>query len=35
MLLYSQKVVPARLEALGYEFLDRTIESALRRELGR
>ncbi|MCW2921363.1 MAG: hypothetical protein JWL76_1237 [Thermoleophilia bacterium] len=35
MLLYSQKAVPARLEALGYEFLDRTIESALQRELAR
>ena len=35
MLLQSQKAVPARLEALGYEFLDRTIEQALRRELGR
>lgn len=35
MLLYSQKAVPARLEALGYEFLDRTITDALRRELGR
>lgn len=35
MLLASQKVVPAKLEALGYEFLDRTIEQALRRELGR
>lgn len=35
MLLTSQKVVPARLEAWGYEFLDRTIEQALARELGR
>lgn len=35
MLLASQKVVPARLEGLGYEFIDRTIEDALRRELGR
>ncbi len=35
MLLYSQKAVPARLEALGYEFLDRTIDDALRRELGK
>lgn len=35
MLLASQKVAPARLEALGYEFLDRTIEDALRRELAR
>jgi uncharacterized protein (TIGR01777 family) len=35
MLLTSQKVVPARLEGTGYEFLDRTIEDALRRELGR
>lgn len=34
-LLTSQKVVPARLEGLGYQFLDRTIEDALRRELGR
>ena len=35
MLLSSQKAVPAKLEASGYEFLDRTIEQALRRELGR
>lgn len=35
MLLASQKVVPARLEALGYEFLDRDYEHALRRELER
>lgn len=35
MLLYSQKVVPARLEALGFEFGERTIEQALRHELGR
>lgn len=35
MLLYSQKVLPARLEAHGYEFRDRTIEDALRRELDR
>ena len=35
MLLCSQKVVPARLEGAGYAFLDRTIEDALRRELGR
>jgi uncharacterized protein (TIGR01777 family) len=35
MLLASQKVVPARLEALGFEFADRTIDDALRRELGR
>lgn len=35
MLLASQKVVPARLEGLGFEFVDRTIEDALRRELGR
>ncbi|MEO6867153.1 MAG: DUF1731 domain-containing protein, partial [Gaiellales bacterium] len=35
MLLTSQKVVPARLEALGYEFQDRTIKDALRRELDR
>lgn len=34
-LLLSQKVVPARLEGLDYEFLDRTIEDAFRRELGR
>lgn len=34
MLLMSQKVVPARLEALEYAFRDRTIEDALRRELG-
>ncbi|MCW2928446.1 MAG: hypothetical protein JWM86_2414 [Thermoleophilia bacterium] len=35
MLLSSQKVVPARLEALDYDFLDRTIDEAIRRELGR
>lgn len=35
MLLGSQKVVPARLEGLGFEFEDRTIRQALRRELGR
>jgi len=35
MLLASQKVVPARLEGAGYEFVDRTIEDALRRELDR
>lgn len=35
MLLASQKAVPARLEGLGYDFTDRTIEAALRRELGR
>lgn len=35
MLLTSQKVLPSRLEALGYDFLDRTVEDALRRELGR
>lgn len=35
MLLTSQKVVPARLEAVGFSFRDRTIEQALRRELGR
>ncbi|MCW2925705.1 MAG: hypothetical protein JWM98_3109 [Thermoleophilia bacterium] len=34
MLLTSQKVAPARLEGSGYEFLDRTIEACLRRELG-
>jgi uncharacterized protein (TIGR01777 family) len=34
-LLLSQKVIPARLEGLGYEFLDRTVEDAFRRELGR
>jgi uncharacterized protein (TIGR01777 family) len=34
-LLASQKVVPARLEGTGYEFLDRTIEDAFRRELDR
>ena len=33
MLLASQKIVPARLEASGYEFLDRTIDDALRREV--
>lgn len=33
MLLVSQKVLPARLEALGFEFHDRTIEDTLRREL--
>lgn len=31
----SQKVVPGRLEALGFEFSDRTFEDALRRELDR
>lgn len=35
MLLYSQKVLPARLEAHGFEFHDRTVGDALRRELGR
>lgn len=35
MLLASQKVVPARLEALGYDFQDRTVDDAFRRELGR
>lgn len=35
MLLASQKVVPARLEALGYDFIDRTIDDTFRRELGR
>jgi uncharacterized protein (TIGR01777 family) len=34
-LLLSQKIVPARLEGLEYEFLDRTVEDAFRRELGR
>jgi uncharacterized protein (TIGR01777 family) len=34
-LLLSQKIAPARLEGLEYEFLDRTIGDALRRELGR
>lgn len=34
-LLTSQKVVPARLEGLGFEFEDRTIDAALRREIGR
>ncbi|MCW2956310.1 MAG: hypothetical protein JWO69_1179 [Thermoleophilia bacterium] len=33
LLLASQKVVPARLEALGFDFLDRTIQDALAREL--
>jgi uncharacterized protein (TIGR01777 family) len=33
VMLTSQKVVPARLEGLGFEFDDRTIEAALRREL--
>ncbi|MCW2950098.1 MAG: yfcH: family protein [Thermoleophilia bacterium] len=32
MLLASQKTVPARLEGLGYDFLDRTIDDALRTE---
>lgn len=35
MLLASQKLVPARLEGVGYEFIDRTIDDALRRELQR
>lgn len=35
MLLASQKVVPSRLEGIGYEFLDRTVEDAFRRELDR
>jgi uncharacterized protein (TIGR01777 family) len=34
-LLLSQKIVPARLEGLGYEFIDRTVEDAFRRELGK
>jgi uncharacterized protein (TIGR01777 family) len=34
MLLHGQKVVPAKLEALGFEFEDRTVEQALRHELG-
>ena len=34
-LLLSQKLIPARLEALDYPFLDRTIDDAFRRELGR
>ena len=33
MLLASQKVIPARLEAVDFDFLDRTIEAALRHEL--
>ncbi|MCW2961352.1 MAG: Epimerase family protein [Thermoleophilia bacterium] len=33
LLVYSQKVVPSRLEGLGYEFLDRTIVQALEREI--
>ncbi len=33
MLLHGQKVVPARLEALDFEFDDRTLELALRRAL--
>lgn len=35
MLLTSQKVVPARLEGLGFEFADRTVVQALTRVLGR
>lgn len=35
MLLTSQKVVPARLESLGFEFGERTIDQALRHALGR
>ena len=35
MLLTSQKVVPARLEALDFEFTERTIDQALRNELDR
>jgi uncharacterized protein len=33
MLLGSQKAIPARLEALGFEFDDRTIQQAFEREL--
>lgn len=33
MLLASQKVIPARFEALGYEFLDRTVHGAIVRAL--
>lgn len=33
LLVASQKVVPSRLEGLGYEFLDRTIVQALEREI--
>ena len=35
VLLASQRVVPARLEATGYAFLQPTLEGALRRLLGR
>lgn len=35
LVLASQKVVPARLEALGYEFQDRTVDGAMRRALAR
>ena len=35
MLLQSQKVVPSSLEAHGFEFEQRTIDQALRHELGR
>jgi uncharacterized protein (TIGR01777 family) len=35
MLLTSQKVVPARLEGLGFEFDDRTVNQALTRALAR
>jgi uncharacterized protein (TIGR01777 family) len=33
LILASQKIVPAKLEGAGYEFLDRTIAGALHREL--
>lgn len=33
LMLASQKIVPAKLEGAGYEFLDRTVNGALRREL--
>lgn len=35
MLLASQRVIPQRLSEAGYEFLDGSLEAALRRELGR
>lgn len=35
LLLASQKVLPARLEAAGYEFLDRTVFEAVERELAK
>lgn len=35
MLLASQRVIPQRLLAIGYDFIDADVEAALRRELGR